>query len=86
MLGEMDGYMAQKIRIMQFVTGGFSGATSVAVDLAQAFGQIDGVESLLVLRRKKTTTPERLATLKQRGIPYALVSGFAYVITISQIA
>ena len=69
MLGEMDGYMAQKIRIMQFVTGGFSGATSVAVDLAQAFGQIDGVESLLVLRRKKTTTPERLATRKQRGVP-----------------
>ena len=86
LLGEMDGYMAQKIRIMQFVTGGFSGATSVAVDLAQAFGQIDGVESLLVLRRKKTTTPERLATLKQRGIPYALVSGLAYVITISQMA
>ena len=65
--------MAQKIRIMQFVTGGFSGATSVAIDLTHAFGQLENVESLLVLRRKKSTTSDKLATLEQRGIPYALI-------------
>ena len=52
--------MAQKIRIMQFVTGGFSGATSVAIDLTHAFGQLENVESLLVLRRKKSTTSDKL--------------------------
>lgn len=78
--------MAQKIRIMQFVTGGFSGATSVAIDLTHAFGQLENVESLLVLRRKKSTTSNKLATLEQRGIPYALVSGVAHAITVYQLA
>ena len=77
--------MAQKIKIMQFVTGGFSGATSVAVDLARACGEWDGVESLLVLRRKKTTTSEKLAVLERGNIPYRLVSGLTHLVTIYQL-
>ena len=77
--------MAQKIRIMQFVTGGFSGATSVAIDLARAYGQQDNIESLLVFRQKKTTTADKLQKLAQEQIPYAVVSGVMHIITIYQL-
>lgn len=39
------------LRVMHFVTGGFSGATQVAVDLCMADTD---TTSLLVLRHKKT--------------------------------
>ena len=41
---------------MHFVTGGFSGATQVAVDLCRAAAGTPGMEVLLVLRRKRKTT------------------------------
>ena len=77
--------MDYKIRIMQFVTGGFSGATSVAIDLARAYGQQDNIESLLVFRQKKTTTADKLQKLAQEQIPYAVVSGAMHIITIYQL-
>ena len=78
--------MAQKIRIMQFVTGGFSGATGVAIDLARAYVLQDTIESLLVFREKKTTTEDKLQKLAQEQIPYAVVSGATHMATIYQLA
>ncbi len=46
---------SQRIRVIHFVTGGFSGATQVAIDLARAQAQGSEFEPLLVLRRKRTT-------------------------------
>lgn len=77
--------MVQKIRIMQFVTGGFSGATGVAIDLARAYVQQGQIESLLVFREKRTTTEDKLQTLVQERIPYAVVSGVTHMVTIYQL-
>ena len=43
------------MRVMHFVTGGFSGATQVAVDLCLA-ARSAGMDVVLVLRRKRRTT------------------------------
>ena len=40
------------MRILHFVTGGFSGATQVAIDLSLAALHTPGYEVLLALRRK----------------------------------
>ena len=45
---------------MHFVTGGFSGATQVAVDLVAAAADSPHVEAILVLRRKSTTEEARV--------------------------
>lgn len=77
--------MDRDLRILHFVTGGFSGATSVAVDLAAA-AQGGDAETLLVLRRKKTTDPERVAQLRARGLAVETVSGAAHILTIRELA
>ena len=51
-------------RVLHFVTGGFSGATQVAVDLVRAHGESGLFDSLLVLRRKRQTDPVRIAALR----------------------
>ena len=78
-------YHKPNMRILHFVTGGFSGATNVAIDLVRAHQNMDGVETALVLRRKRTSTPERLQRLQQQGIPYFLVSGTMHMVTIYQL-
>ena len=60
----------KKIRVLHFVTGGFSGATSVAVDIITGHQAYSDIESLLVLRQKKTTTAEKLVSLEKKGINY----------------
>ena len=52
------------MRVMHFVTGGFSGATQVAIDLCRAAACVEGMEVLLVLRRKRTTTTARVEALR----------------------
>ena len=39
------------LKVLHFVTGGFSGATQVAIDLCQAAQRTPGMEVMLVLRR-----------------------------------
>ncbi len=73
------------MRVLHFVTGGFSGATKVAVELVVAHDQIVGTENLLVLRQKKTTTLEKLAELADKKISYQVVTGVAHMATIYEL-
>ncbi len=56
---------ARRLKILHFVTGGFSGATQVALDLCQTDGQ---QETLLVLRRRSQDISNRVAELHRRGL------------------
>ena len=75
----------KKIRVLHFVTGGFSGATSVAVDIITGHQAYSDIESLLVLRQKKTTTSEKLASLEKKGINYQLVINSPHFATSKQL-
>ena len=77
--------MEKPLRVMHFVTGGFSGATKVAIDLVKAHSQIESTENLLVLRRKKTTVPEKLAELEEKDIDYEVVTGITHMATIHEL-
>lgn len=68
--------------MLHFVTGGFSGATQVAIDLVDAHLQSGRFEPLLVLRRKRRTPPDRVDALLARGVPLALVPGWSHAATI----
>ncbi|SEI07766.1 Glycosyltransferase involved in cell wall bisynthesis [Rheinheimera pacifica] len=72
-----------KIKVLHFVTGGFSGgATQVAISLVRAALASEHVSPLLVLRRKRRGDPARIAELQQQGIPLAVVPGWSKVATI----
>lgn len=72
-------------RVLHFVTGGFSGATQVAVDLVRAHRASGQFEPLLVLRRKRQTEPERVSDLRTEGLSVELVSGWSHWATIWQL-
>lgn len=76
---------ARRPRVLHFVTGGFSGATQVAVDLVQAHATSGRCEALLVLRRKRTTRPERVQALRDQGLAVETVAGWAHAATIWQL-
>jgi glycosyltransferase involved in cell wall biosynthesis len=69
------------VRVIHFVTGGFSGATQVAVDLAAASMAGRRVEALLVLRRKRHTDPARVQALIDQGLDVRLVPGWSHLAT-----
>lgn len=69
------------MRVMHFVTGGFSGATQVAIDLCLAAKHTD-MEVTLVLRRKRTTSPEKLAALRAQGLDVRVVPGWFNALTV----
>lgn len=73
------------MRVLHFVTGGFSGATKVAVDLITAHNQIYLNENLLVLRRKKTTVVEKLKELDDRNINYRVITGATHITTMLEL-
>lgn len=67
---------------MHFVTGGFSGATQVAVDLCRAAQRGQGMEVLLALRRKPSTDPVRVDALRGEGLDVKVVPGWSHAATI----
>lgn len=73
------------MRVLHFVTGGFSGATKVAVDLITAHNQLPSIESLLVLRRKSTTVAEKLKGLDDKNIEYQVITGATHITTILEL-
>ena len=74
---------AEKVRVLHFVTGGFSGgATQVAIALVNAALQSEHVQPLLVLRRKQRGDPQRIVELKQAGVPLEVVPGWSHAATI----
>lgn len=61
--------------VVHFVTGGFSGATQVAVDLCLAALDAGPHAPVLVLRRKPHTPMARVQALRERGLTVHLVPG-----------
>lgn len=70
------------MRILHFVTGGFSGATQVAIDLSLAALKEPGYEVLLVLRRKPSTDEAKIDALRQQGLQVRVVSNWIHAITV----
>ena len=77
----------RRVRVVHFVTGGFSGgATQVAIQLVNAGVAGDRVEPLLVLRRKRRGDPARIEELRAAGTPLRLVPGWSHLATILALA
>jgi glycosyltransferase involved in cell wall biosynthesis len=73
----------QPLRVLHFVTGGFSGgATQVAIALVNAAHAGTSMTPLLVLRRKRHTPAVRIDELQQVGVPLELVAGWSHLATI----
>ncbi len=68
--------------IIHFVTGGFSGATKVALELTKGLQNNQGFRSVLVLRRKRSTDFDRVRAAREQGIEVVLVPGWAHLATI----
>lgn len=73
-------------KVVHFVTGGFSGATQVAVDLCQAAMSGGPFEPVLVLRRKRHTPMDRVEALRAQGLAVLLVSGWSHLKTMAELA
>ena len=72
------------LRVLHFVTGGFSGATQVAVDLVRsALEPGSTTQPLLVLRRKRQADPARTEALRASGMPVEVVPGWSHAATIA---
>lgn len=78
----LEPSLVRPLRIMHFVTGGFSGATQVAVDLALAAQQEKGMQVLLVLRKKRNTSQEKINALRARGLDVRVVSNWLHALTV----
>lgn len=77
----------QPVRVLHFVTGGFSGgATQVAVQLVNAARDGGAIEPLLVLRRKRHTAPHRIEELVREGTPLRTVPGWSHAATVLALA
>ena len=77
----------QPVRVLHFVTGGFSGgATQVAVQLVNAARDGGAIEPLLVLRRKRHTAPHRIEELVREGTPLWTVPGWSHAATVLALA
>lgn len=71
---------ARPLRVLHFVSGGFSGATQVAIDLC---GPQSGQDTLLVLRRRHSIDPApRVAQLRAQGLQVEVVPRWSHWATI----
>ena len=79
--------MSAKPRVIHFVTGGGSGATKVALELACGHLRSGNYEPLLVLRRKKVPLPAPMqAQIAATGLRTAWVDGGLKWVTLRQLA
>ncbi len=75
------------MKLVHFVSGGgFSGATSVAIDLVRAAQASGSSQAVLVLRRKRTTQASRVEALRSQGLQVEVVPGWSHVATIWALA
>lgn len=75
---------ARPLRVLHFVSGGFSGATQVAIDLC---GEQPGQQTLLVLRRRASVDPAaRVAQLRALGLQVEVVPKWSHSVTIVRLA
>ena len=70
------------MKVLHFVTGGFSVATQVAIDLCLAAQHSGNMQVLLVLRRKRNTDASRVQALRDQGLDVRIVAGWAHWATI----
>lgn len=73
------------MRVLHFVTGGFSGATQVAIGLCQQSKKYEDIEALLVLRKKRSTQVDRVQKLRQNGLLVEVIPGWSHLATIISI-
>lgn len=64
------------IKVIHFVSGGFSGATAVAVELCRPQNTGQRVNATLVLRAKRQTKIERIEALAKDGIQVVRIPGW----------
>ncbi|SEL42757.1 Glycosyltransferase involved in cell wall bisynthesis [Roseateles sp. YR242] len=69
-------------RVLHFVTGGFSGATQVAVELCLSQLKAGRLQPVLALRRKRSTDPAKVQALRDQGLEVHLVPGWAHWMTV----
>jgi glycosyltransferase involved in cell wall biosynthesis len=74
------------MKVVHFVTGGFSGATQVAADLARAALAAGSMQAVLVLRRKRSTQDARVQALRAEGLQVELVPGWSNAATVWSLA
>lgn len=65
--------ISERPQVVHFVTGGFSGATQVAVDLCLAALHRGPYAPVLILRRKRQTPMARVEALRAQGLTVWLV-------------
>jgi glycosyltransferase involved in cell wall biosynthesis len=70
------------LKVLHFVTGGFSGATQVAIDLCFAAQRSGDMQVMLVLRRKRNTDSARVQALIDQGLDVRVVPGWSHLATI----
>lgn len=70
---------ARPLRVLHFVSGGFSGATQVAIDLC---GDDASQQTLLVLRRRALTPTARVQALRAKGLRVEVVPRWSHTVTI----
>ncbi len=73
---------SKPVKVLHFVTGGFSGATQVAIDLCLASLRSERVEAALVLRRKRNTDATRVQALRDKGLQVWVLPGWSHMATI----
>lgn len=72
----------QRPRVIHFVTGGFSGATQVAVDLCLASNATQSMPVKLVLRKKRNTSALKIKALQDQGLDLEVVPGWSHLATV----
>jgi glycosyltransferase involved in cell wall biosynthesis len=74
------------MKVVHFVTGGFSGATSVAAELVRSANATGSSNAALVLRRKRSTMQTRIDALRADGMPVETVPGWSHAATVWSLA
>ena len=75
----MQTVQSRPLRVLHFVSGGFSGATQVAIDLC---GDDAGQDTFLVLRRRIMDPTERVRALRAKGLRVEVVPRWSHTVTI----
>ncbi|NCP63475.1 MAG: glycosyltransferase family 4 protein [Paraglaciecola sp.] len=73
------------MRVIHFVSGGFSGSTNVAKSIILATNQSEDIQSTLVLRKKSSTSASKIAQIRAQGIQTEVVSGAFHLLTVFQL-
>lgn len=73
------------LKVVHFVTGGFTGSTKVAIDLISSVKNNPAFSSMLVLRKKSSTDSERTNQLLAEGISLKVIAGWSHLATIIEL-